>query len=307
MESITIDMCYAVRVGFELPLPQIVKDSFKVLRITPPIYKPIKRANRNTNFRTFRKSNAASISKNWRETMLKDLKYNKIDKGNDLDYAKVKGFINKMGAGNVVHLTIEIINCIETRDEEFRLLISSYLFDKAVQQPLFSGVMAECALEISKEIPEIIEDLDSQVDMFTSLYNMDDTCTYPGDATNPQDERLVKWTKQKEKRRGYAKFMMELFDRKLINGNHVKISLEQIISELKETACLPKTNQTEENVTQFVEFIFEVSKKITGELNEYLKATIAEFLKIPKTEVPSLNMRSKFKLEDALKELNNKQ
>lgn len=306
MESITIDMCYAVRIGFELPLPQVVKDSFKILRITPPIYKPIKRIPKNGHFR--RNISLASTSKNWRESALKELKIKKIEKGEDLEYSKVVGLFNKISAGNVVHLSIEIINCIESRDEEFRLRVSTLLFDKAITQPLFAGVMAECALLISKEVPEIVEDLDAQVGMFTTLYNMDETITIDVSNTiDPQDPVLIQWTKQKEKRRGYARFMIELFDRKLINENHVKTSLEQIVLELNTTARLAKTALTEENVTQFVEFIFEVSKKAEGLLNEYLKTTISEFLKIPKTEIPSLNMRCKFKLEDALKELNKKE
>jgi len=307
MESITIDMCYSVRVGFELPLPPVVKDSFKILRITPPIYKPIKRAPKNTQFRRY-KSNSASISKNWRETVLKELVIKKVkDPSEDKDYYKMVGLFNKMSMGNVNHLAIEAINCMENCDEEFRLRISKLLFDKAITQPLFSEVMAECAYLMNQEFPEVAEDLQTQVNMFSSLYNMTETVTFPEASDEKFDEKIIEWSKQKEKRRGYAKFMMELFDRKLIDETSVKQSLEQIVSELNETSRQPKTPQTEENVTQFVAFLFETSKSVTGELNAYLKTTITEFLKIPKTEIPSLNMRSKFKLEDALKELNNKQ
>lgn len=308
MESITIDMCYAVRIGFELVLPQTVKDSFKILRITPPIYKPIRRAPRNVNFKNFRKANNAERSKNWRESAIKELVFKKIDKGEDKEYAEVVGLFNKMGMGNVDHLSIEIINCIEKRDEEFRLNILSLLFDKVVTHPLFAGVMAECALKISKEVPEIIEDLDAHVKVFPKLYNMDETITIDiSNTVDPQDPVLIKWTKQKEKRRGFASFMVELHDRQLINENHVITSLKQVVDELNETARRPKTSLTEENTTQYVDFIFETSKKIKGEINEYLKSTISEFIKIPKTEIPSLNMRCKFKLEDALKELNKKE
>jgi hypothetical protein len=308
MELITIDMCYAVRVGFELPLPEIVKNSFKVLRITPPIYKPIKRINRNNNFRNFRKSNSASISKNWREEAIKQLVIKKVkDPNDDKEYHEVIGLLNKISMGNVIHLSIEIINCIEKRDDEFRLRVSKLLFDKAITQPLFSEVMAECAKLINEEISEMAEDLQAHVSMFSSLYNMTETVAYPKSSDENFDEKIIEWSKQKEKRRGYAKFMMELFARNLINEEPVKQSLEQIVSELNETSRQPKTRQTEENVSQFVSFLFETCKNVKGELNEYLKTTITEFLKIPKTEVPSLNMRSKFTLEDALKELNIKQ
>jgi hypothetical protein len=45
---------------------------------------------------------------------------------------------------------------------------------------------------------------------------------------------------------------------------------------------------------------------VSGTLNEYLKKSVQEILALPKTDLPSLNMRSKFKLEDAFNELNKK-
>jgi hypothetical protein len=55
-----------------------------------------------------------------------------------------------------------------------------------------------------------------------------------------------------------------------------------------------------------VDFIFELSKKVRGSLRDHIKTSVQEVLATPKPELPSLNMRSKFKLEDAFKELNKK-
>ena len=112
--------------------------------------------------------------------------------------------------------------------------------------------------------------------------------------------------KQKDKRRGYAKFMMELFVKELIPESMVRTAFEQVVKELNQLAKYPATERTTENTTQFVEFLFECSKTAKGSLKEYLKEEVQTLLKVPKAELPSLNMRCKFKLEDALKLLEKK-
>jgi hypothetical protein len=65
-----------------------------------------------------------------------------------------------------------------------------------------------------------------------------------------------------------------------------------------------KTEQTEENATQYADFLYEIAKLLKPtavELRGLLATKIDEILKRPRVELPSLNMRSRFKLEDTLK------
>jgi hypothetical protein len=112
--------------------------------------------------------------------------------------------------------------------------------------------------------------------------------------------------KQKDKRRGYAKFMMELFVKGLIPESLVQTAFEQVVKELNQIARYPASERTIENTTQFVEFLFECSKTAKSGLKECLKTEVQSLLKTPKSDLPSLNMRCKFKLEDALKLLEKK-
>ena len=147
--------------------------------------------------------------------------------------------------------------------------------------------MADCALRLSKVIPEIVEDLETQVSMFDTLYNMNETITYT-------TESVISWTQQKEKRRGYAKFVTELFIRELMSEENVQTGLKEVGKELQTLINQEtKTEQVNENIHQCAVFLFETAKLLKK--NDSLKQMIAEILK------SKLPMKTKFKLEDALK------
>jgi len=66
----------------------------------------------------------------------------------------------------------------------------------------------------------------------------------------------------------------------------------------------PKSEQSEENTTQYVDFLFETAKILpptANDLRTLMKGFIQSVLEIPRAELPSLNMRSRFKMEDAVK------
>jgi hypothetical protein len=302
MATLTIDAMYSVRFGPKLPLPQIVQDNIARLRITPVPYRPVRTFVRHT----YRNRGSAAVqSENWRQAALVDI-VRKVKEREDPEYSEIFGIFNKISPGNLEKLSGDAIVFMQKRDEQFRLRVSALLFDKAITQPSFSGIMAECAARLNDAIPGISEDLQSQVEMFPKLYDMTETITFPDSGDEKFEDKVVLWMKQKEKRRGYAKFMMELFAKNLISEDIVKHALEQVVRELNDVARQKATEQTTENTTQFVEFIFETSKKVKGTLKEQMKAAVQEILAVPKVELPSLNMRSKFKLEDAFKELNKK-
>ena len=71
--------------------------------------------------------------------------------------------------------------------------------------------------------------------------------------------------------------------------------LKTVMEDLTTTMRLAKTSASEEHVDALVRFLFAVAGKVP------LKALIASVLTVPKAETPSLNMKSRFKLEDAAK------
>jgi hypothetical protein len=163
--------------------------------------------------------------------------------------------------------------------------------------------MAECARVISATIPDMVDDMVAQADMFPKLYNLNETITFPSSTDGDFDNKVIEWMKQKEKRRGYAKFMMELSLRGLVTTERVQSGLNDVVSELGEIAKQPRSAQTEENVGQFAVFLFETAKlaKNSLVLKTFMKNSIGAILMTDKGSLPSLNMKSRFKLEDAFK------
>lgn len=307
--ALTIDAIYSVRFGPKLVLPLVIQNNIAKLRITPVPYRPVRKFTRHIYNHKNNVSAPAEVE-NWRQTALVDL-VRKVREKDDAEYSEIFSIFNKISPGNLERLCADAIVIMQKRDEQFRLRIITLLFNRSITQPSFSAIMADCAFRFNEVIPGVAEDLQTQVEMFPKLYDMNDTIVFPDSQDKEFDDKVVAWTKQKEKRRGYAKFMMELYAKNLIKETAVKDSLTQVVKELNETARQNASEQTTENTTQFVEFIFEISKKVKGSLKEEMKVSIDEIFKVPKedfkTTFPSINMKTKFKLEDALKELNKKE
>lgn len=291
--ALTSALIFSVRNSPKLPLPIKIQEMISKLRINPVPYKP--RVQRPT------RSNASS-SENWRETKLLDFK--KITKNDDTDYNSILSLINKVAPSNVDKLSAEAIEILQKRDEEFRLSVSLLLFNKAITQPEFISVMVKFSAKINDTIPEVGEDFVTQVAMFSRLYDMEQTIVFPSIDSSDFNDKVIEWNKQKEKKRGFAKFIMELFENGVIPEDSVLTVLKEVVSEINETARQPKNDQIVENVKSFSLFLFESSKILKGGIKEYLKENISTLISIPKEEVPSLNMFSRIKLENALKELN---
>ena len=96
--------------------------------------------------------------------------------------------------------------------------------------------------------------------------------------------------------------MMELSLRDLVTHECVKDGLSDVISELNDIATQPRTAQSEENVGQFAVFLFETAKLAKHpDIRGYMNTAIGSILSADRTTLPSLNMKSRFKLEDAFK------
>jgi hypothetical protein len=292
--ALSVHTVYSVRGAGKLALPKIVQDNISKLRITPMVFKPFpKPATRSFHHK--------KSTDNWRERVLVDM-VRRVKEREDPEYSDIFGIFNKITASSVEKLTKDAIELIKKRDDTFRLRIATLLFDKAITNHAFASVMAESARIMAAEIPDMKDDIQAQISMFPKLYNMNETLTFPSGTDTDFDNKVIEWTKQKEKRRGYAKFLMELFLRELVTDDCVTSGLQDVINELNDVARQPRSAQTEENVGQYAMFLYE-SAKLSKALS--IRSFIAEALKsvlsTNKSELPSLSMRCRFKLEDAFK------
>ena len=302
--SLTIAQVYSVRFGAKLPLPKSVQDNIARLRITPVAYKPFRPPPKHGTFRPRHEQHVRpAVVENWREKSLSTYVSILKDKG-DPDYLEVFSTLNKICGSNLNELSNQIIEILRKRDQEFRLRVTTLLFDKAISEHLFAGVLADCAVKLNNEFSEVSEDFTIQAKMFTKLYDINTTLTYPISTEPGFADKVVQWMKQKDKRRGYAKFLTQLFVRNLITEDVIVASIQDVITEMAVTAKQVKDQQTEENTTQYVDFLFESSKVLPSsavQLRNTIKAALVEFLAIPRPELPNLCMRSRFRLEDTLK------
>jgi hypothetical protein len=300
--SLTVAQVYSARFGTKLPLPRSVQDNIAKLRITPVAYKPFRPPPKHNSYRP-RVEQPKPVPENWREKVLVKYVSRLKDKG-DPDYLEVFAILNKISASTLKNLSEQAIEIIKKRDQEFRLRVSTLLFDKAISEQMFAGLLADCAVLLNNAFPEMSEDFVSQAKMFTKLYDINTTLVYPASTEPDFADKVVHWMTQKNKRRCYAKFLTQLFVRNLITEDIMITSIQDVIVELEVTARQEKCEQTEENTTQYVDFLYESSKvlpKTAKDLKQLISTTITPILAIPRAEVPNLCMRSRFRLEDTLK------
>jgi hypothetical protein len=294
--SLTVSQVYSVRFGVKLPLPGLVQDNIAKLRITAAAYKPVRHPPKHHK-------QHKHDSENWRIRSIAGY-VSRIKDNDDPDYHSIFAMLNKLSASNLLQLSKEASEIIAKRDQEFRLRISTLLFSKAISESMFASLMADLAVKVNESNSELRDDLILQASMFPKLYDINTTLTYPSSSEPDYDNKVVLWMKQKDKRRGYAKFLTQLFIRDLITEELMVSSVENVISELKSIAKQPRTEQTDENTTQFVDFLFESAKLLPVRavvIRNLMKSSLTEVLAIPRHDVPSLGMRSRFRLEDALK------
>jgi hypothetical protein len=291
--SLTVAQVYGVRFAEKLSLPKIVQDNIAKLRITPVVFKPFRPPPR-APYRP---------KENWRENALVEA-VRRVKERDDPEYDEVFSSLNKIAPRTLDKLSEKIVLNIKKRDDIFRLRVTTLLFDMAISQSGYSILMSDCAKKLATDIPEIQEDLVAQTEMFPKLYNMTETLTYPSSEEPGYADKVVEWMKLKDKRRGYAKFMTQLFVRELVTEQTVGECMSHVSADLVAMAKQPKTEQSEENTTQYVDFLFETAKILPASaksLRALMNLFIQTVLDIPRIELPSLNMRSRFKLEDAIK------
>jgi hypothetical protein len=156
-------------------------------------------------------------------------------------------------------------------------------------------MMADAYKDIVAAMPDALHDLVTQTSMFATLYNTENVTLVPSSTEPGYDEAIIAWTKQKETKRGFAVYVSELYARGLVPEETMSGFLKTVFDELRDSIRAPKTEANEEHVDALVRFLFAVATKVA------IRAGITAVLAIPRPEVPSLSMKSRFKLEDAAK------
>lgn len=298
MEALTAAFVYSARFAPKLMLPKVIFDNIQKLRTVPAAYRP----NRPPPRPRFRRAQSDTTG-NWREKVLVDF-IRRVREVEDADYDKILEIFNKVAPTNVKVLVLEANAILKKRDEQFRLRVTTLLFDKAISQSFYASVMADMARELNVSIPAVADDLETHVAMFHTLYDMTVTALYPSVDEEGFADKLIVWAKQKDKRRGFARFLTHLYVRELVPTEALHSAIGSVLSDLSETVRAEKSEHTEENVTQFADFLFETAKllpKTEVELRGLLTTKIKDILKISRSDAKSLNMRSRFKLEDTVK------
>ena len=221
--SLTVAQVYGVRFAEKLSLPQIVQDNIAKLRITPVAFKPYRPPPRAAY--------RAKPVENWRENALVEA-VRRVKERDDSEYDEVFGSLNKIAPRTLDKLSDKVILNIKKRDENFRLRVTTLLFDMAISQSGYAILMADCAKKLVSEIPDVREDLLAQTEMFPKLYNMTETLTYPSSEEAGFADKVVEWMKLKDKRRGYAKFVTQLFVRELVEEKTVGECMTHVSSDL---------------------------------------------------------------------------
>lgn len=284
-------MLYSLRFIQKIDLPEIIKQNIAKLRLVPASYRPARYVKKVVE------------QSNWREKVLVEY-VRRIRETEDPDYDQMFAIFNKVAKANLDPLSQEAVGILKKRDQEFRLRVSTLLFDKAIKGSFYAGIMSELAVKLNSAIPEISEDLCAQASMFGTLYDMSGTLVFPRADEEGFEDKIVAWSKQKDVRRGYSRFLTHLYTVQLIPSKILHESMQKVLGDLDDTVVQAKTELSEENVTQYADFLFEIAKllpKTAVELRGLIQTRVDAVLKRPRSELPSLNMRSRFKLEDTYK------
>lgn len=226
----------------------------------------------------------------------------RVKEYDDPEYHQIVSCVNKVTNATMTKLSDDTVQLINKRDDVFRLRIVALIVDNAVTQHFIADLMATFIDNIYKKIPEIKEDLKAHIGMFDKLYDVKNVLVYPSSDDAKFDDNVILWAKHKDKKKGYAKFMMHLYNKNLISIEDIMSPMDIVFSDMTETCYQPKTSHTDETVTQLVDFVFEISKATSSvDIKSILRKFIQTVLDFPRDKMPSLGMRSRFKLEDALK------
>jgi len=284
MESLTVSSIYALRPSVKQPLPDSVIEVFSKLRTS---FRPV--------FRRPPRREPPTEAANWRQNVLVET-LRKVREKDDADYDEINAAINKLSKPTYAKLTDMIKTKLAARDAMFRLRVTTLLFDRGIRQNFYASMLADLYSDIVQLSEDARQDLMTQVSMFDALYDTSAVTIVPSSTDVGFTDALIAWTKQKETKRGFAVYTSELYSRGLIPEATMSVFVSTVVDDLRETIGHTKTPPVEEHVDHLVRFLAAVAPKV-----KEVKPKVAEILKIPRAETPSLTMKSRFKLEDVAK------
>jgi len=275
-----IERIYALRQGAPM-LPTVVIDIISKLKVSskPPFRKPYQK----------RKE-----AENWRESILSEI-VRKVKEKDDPDYHTISSDLNKITKQTYDKLIGDVLERLKTRDNMFRLRVTTLLFDRGIRQIFYAPMMADAYREIIQVFPDAKDDLKTQMELFETLYDVKNVVVLPASTEKGYDEAVIQWTKHKELKRGFAVYVTELYTRKLVPETTMASFVTVVVDDLKESIGQPKTDIKVEHVDALVRFLFESVSKVPG-----VKESIKMIVAIPKDQTPCLSMKSRFRLQDAL-------
>jgi len=293
--ALSVANIYAIRAHARPSLDPKIQDIISKLKIS---FKPTFRRPQPAHHGGGRRPHpptAAEQETNWRERILVEM-VRKVREKDDPDYDAVNSLINKLTKQTFDRMSADILAKIESRDGLFRLRVTTLLFDRGIRQTFYASIMADMYKGIVAKFPDAHNDLETQMQMFDTLYDMKNVVSVPHSSAPGYDDAILAWTKQKDTKRSFAVYVAELYSRGLVPAATMDTFVRTIAEELKEGVRATKTSTTEEHVDSLVRFLFAVAAKVPA-----VKVVVRELLAVPRTETPCLNMKSRFKLEDALK------
>jgi hypothetical protein len=276
-----VSSIYALRPSVKQPLPDSVVEIFSKLRTS---FRPIFR-------RPQRREPPVEVA-NWRQNVLVET-LRKVREKDDPDYDEINAAINKLSKPTYSKLTDMIKTKIAARDPMYRLRVTTLLFDRGIRQNFYASLLADLYSDIVKAEEDARNDLATQVDMFDSLYDTSAVTIVPSSTDAGFTDALIAWTKQKETKRGFAVYTAELYSRGLIPEETMSVFVKTIVDDLRDSITQKRSPPTEEHVDHLVRFLAAVAPKV-----KEVKQLVSGILAIPRTETPSLCMKSRFKLED---------
>jgi|688.fasta_scaffold00564_65 hypothetical protein len=276
-----------------VPLCEATIAAIAKMRRTPVSYKPAAHVHGR---RYQRKTTPRGLPENWREKAILET-HRRLKEREDPDYDVVVTSVNKLSNEHFDVMVRDTLEVLEKRDDAFRLRVSTLVFDRGILQNFFAPLIAKFIKVLSLKFPEMRDDIAVQISMFHRLYDADNITLVPSSNDPTYDDAIIAWTKQKEKKRGFAVMVGELNANGMVHFETMRSMLQEVINDLDSTSREPKTPATEEHVDHLVRFLFAVAPNVKGQMIDPIK----NIMEIPRPHVPSLTMKSRFKLEDALK------
>lgn len=289
---------YALRSAPKVPLSSVTTDAIAKMRTTAMAYRPS--AHVHPSKRTYHRRTppAPVLPDNWRQKAILEV-HRRVKEREDPDYDVVVESVNKLSKEHFAKFVEETLVVLRKRDDVFRLRVATLLFDRGVKQNFFAPLIASFIQVLAREHEGVREDILTQIDMFDMLYDASKVILVPSSSDPKYDDMIIAWTKQKETKRGFAVLVGELFNVGIIPLATMELLLRGIAIDLDTSAAQPKDAAVEEHVDHLVRFVFAVAPN--AKRIPMFTAQIQEILGKDRPSLPCLNMKSRFKLEDALK------